>query len=290
MHVTFRLIPLVLAGALGAGWAASPVIGVAQGRGSFRLDGATVQTNGTLFDGNAIETGEVATELRLAGGARLMLASGSRGRVYRDHLVLEGGSARLQTAEDYPIEARSLRVVPAGRGATAQVVLSKERAGSVEVAALNGPVRVTSAQGLLVAQVFPGRALQLTPQVAAAASRLTGCLRTQDGKFLLTDETTNVTVELQGEGLAKEAGNIIEIVGATIPGAKPAAGATQVIRISELKQTGRKCTSGPPVPVPVAVGISTGAKVAIIGGVVAATSVGAAYASGAFEDERPISP
>jgi len=286
-----RFIPLLLIGALGIGSAATPAIGVAKARGSFRLDNATVYANSTLFDGSAIETGEVSSELQLNGGARLLLASGSRGKVYRDRLVLEMGAAQLKATENYPIEARSLRVLPAGRDSTARVVLDK--AGQVGVAAVNGPVQVTSAQGILVANVLAGGALNLTPQAAAAPSRVSGCLQQKDGRFLLTDMTTHVTVELQGPGLEKEVGNAVEIVGAMIPGAKPAPGATQVIRVSELKQAGRKC----PVPavgagaaaIPV---LSTGAKVAVIGGAVAATATTAAWASGVFEEEekRPVSP
>ena len=284
-----RFISLVLVGVAGIGLAASPAIGVVKARGSFRLDSATVYANSTLFDGSAIETGNVSSELQLAGGARLLLSSGSGGKVYRDRLVLEKGAVQLRAAGNYPIEARSLRVLPAGPDSTAQVVLDK--AGRVQVAALNGPVQVTSAQGIVVANVLPGSALELSPQVAAAPSRLTGCLQQKNGRFLLTDETTNVTVELQGPGLDKEVGNVVEITGAMIPGAKPVAGATQVIQVSELKSTGRKCSAPPAVPPPVAAGLSAGAKGAIIGGVIATATVVGMAAGGVFtEEKRPLSP
>ena len=66
------------------------------------------------------------------------------------------------------------------------------------MAALQGRSHVTNAQGMLVANLTPGTALEFEPQGEGAdtGSKLKGILRRQEGKFLLTDDTTKVTVEV----------------------------------------------------------------------------------------------
>ena len=276
---------LFLVAFLAVGSAANPSVGVAKARGNFRVDDATVYRNSTVVEGSAVEPGMVPAELQLAGGARLLLAPGSRSKVYRDRVVLEKGAARLEGAGNYLVEARTLRIAQAGPNSTAQVTLGKTN--EVQVAALIGTVEVTNAQGLVVANLMPGSALALNPQEGTPHTRLTGRLQQKDGRFILTDETTDVTVELQGVGLDKQVGNMVEVTGDAIPGARPVAGATQIIRVSEVKPI-----SPPPVASPsVAIGLSAGAKVAIIGGVAAAATGVGIWAGGVFEEEkRPVSP
>jgi len=278
-------VSLVMFGTLGTSLAAATAIGVAKARGSFRIDDATVYRNSTLFDGSAIETENISSELWLASGARLLLASGSRSTVYRDQMVLERGAAQLKGPSNYAIEARTLRIVPAGSDSAARVTLGKT--SHIRVEALSGDVQVRNAKGLLVANLTSGTSLELNPAVAALATKLTGQLQQRDGRFILTDVTTNVTVELQGTGLEEMVGRMVEVTGDAIPDATPVAGAEQVIRVSALTEIG----AAPPAPGSIATGLSTGAKVAIIGGVAAATSLGGMFATGLFEEEkRPVSP
>ena len=300
-HRVQSFLSLLLAGSLGLGSAATSVIGVVNARGNFQIDNARVYRHSTLFEGSAVETEQVASELRLNNGAQLLLASGSRGTVYRDHIVLEWGAGQLTGAGNFLIQARGLRIEPTGPGSEVQVALSERK--HVQVAARKGTARVRTAEGVVVANLMPGRALDLEPQAegAAAPARLTGCLERKNGKFILTDEATNVTVELQGDGLDQQEGNVIEITGATIPGATPVPNATQVIRVSDLKATARKCAAGTGAAgagaagaagagAAVAAGLSTAATVAIIGGVAAAVTVGLA-ATGTFEEGKaPASP
>lgn len=271
---------LFLVAFLAAGSAANPPVGVAKARGNFRVDDATVSRNSTVFEGSTVETAAVPAELQLVGGARLLLAPESRGKVYYNRAVLEKGTAQFEGASNYPIEARTLQIVQPGPDSTAQVTIAKTN--QVEVSALAGAVQVTNAQGVLVARLMPGTALALNPQQGGSSTRVSGRLQRKDGRFILTDGTTDVTVELQGVGLEAEVGNLVEVTGDAIPGATPVAGATQVIRMSALRRLGSA---------PIAAGLSTGAKVAIIGGVAAATSVLGLVRTGAFDDEkRPVSP
>lgn len=165
---TEAMISLLLAGCLAVVQAAGPAIGVVVARGSFQIDQSSVWGNGTLFEGTTIETGQTASDLRLNCGARVSLAAGSRGTVYRDRLVLERGEGQLVNSSAYRVDARSLHVLPAGTEAAARVVLAG--ANRVQVAALRGALQVTNHTGLVVANLAPGAALEFEPQAAGAAA------------------------------------------------------------------------------------------------------------------------
>jgi hypothetical protein len=208
-------------------------IGMVNAGGTFQVDHARVVGTATLFDGTVVETGRVSGDLQLNTGARMQLASESTGRVFQDRLVLERGIGQLQ-GRGYKIEARSLRIVADDPVASARVTLSGAK--RVQVAALQGSVRVINAQGLLVANMSPGTALEFEPQgeVTEVDSKLTGTLLKKGGAFFLTDNTTKVTAELRGAGLAAKVGKVVEVVGQVQPHATAAAGATQVIAVKAI--------------------------------------------------------
>ena len=105
---------------------------------------------------------------------------------------------------------------------------------------MRGSVRVTNAGGLLVANLEAGNALSFDPQAGAAGpTRVSGCLLRKDGKFLVVDQTTNVTLQVQGPGLDKEVGNRIEIAGAADPASPTVPGASQLINVQEVKRLGK---------------------------------------------------
>jgi hypothetical protein len=214
------------------GSAASPAIGVATAKGSFNLDASKTAGNGTLFEGSTVET----------GGVRMTLDVGTRGKVYRDYLLLEKGTGQINGGADYRIRARSLQIEPSA-GGQAKVTLTG--ANKVLVAALTAPVRVTNASGLVIAELSAGHAVEMEPQAAGAAapSTLSGCLVKKAGHYTLTDETAGITVELQGPGLEKEIGNKVEVTGAMDTSATPVSGASQVIRASQVKHLGKRCSA-----------------------------------------------
>jgi hypothetical protein len=113
--------------------------------------------------------------------------------------------------------------------------------------------------------------------------------------YLLTDETTNVVVELGGPGLEKEKGNRVEVTGAMDPTATPVSDASEFIRITSVKRLGKGCPAGSGAAAaagaggsaaktggnpPGHTGLSTTTLVAIIGGVAAAAVVGGLAATG----------
>ena len=212
-------IALILATNLTLGMAAAPAVGLMTASGSFTIDNSSIAGNATLFEGNQIETGRASSQLHLNNGATMQLAAESRGVVYRDRLVLERGSGRF---ENYGVEAMSLRIRPEGGNASAEVLVrksSRSEPGLVQVAALNGPVRVTAANGVVLANVQAGRTLAFVPEMPAptAATTITGCLESAGSRMLLTDETSLVRFDVVGAAAAKEVGHRVHIAGSVTP-------------------------------------------------------------------------
>lgn len=268
---------------------AGPVIGTVVTKGAFRLDNATVTGNATLFEGATVETKSAESRMELSSGAQVSLGADSRARFYGDHMILEKGAGQLQKAENFRFEARGLTIQPETGNASARVALAG--GARVELAALSGSFRVLNARGMLVANVGAGRTLALEPQAADTATKLTGTLSKVGGHYLLTDETTNVTVELAGQGLAKEVGNRIEVTGAMDPTATPVTDASQFIRVSSVKHLGKGAAGssgaaaagkgGAAGGVGGGGGIAMSATtIAIIGGVAAAATLGGLAAAG----------
>ena len=286
MQVT---ISLILAGCLTLSQADPAAIGTVVAPGNFQLDDAKVSGNATLFEGTTIQTGAAPSEVRLNNGARMSLGAGARGRVYQDRLLLERGESQIQAGGGYLVQARSLKILSEGAASSGRIALAGR--SKVQVAALTGALRVTNSKGILVARVMPGTAIEFEPQAAGAAapSRLSGCLVMTAGKYLLTDETTNVTAELKGSGLQTQVGNWVEIAGAMDPSAQPAAEASQSIKVTAVKRLAKGCTAASKAKAAAAAsaaaagagagaaagtGIGIGATVAIVGGVAAAATVG----------------
>ena len=269
---------------LGIGMAAAPAIGTVIAGGAFRLDHADVNGNATLFEGSLLETAAAASTVSLASGARLSLEAASRGKLFGDRLVLEKGEARLDNGTGFHLEARGLRVQPERGATTGRVAL--EGARRVRVAALTGSFRILNAQGQLIANLPAGAALAFEPQqTSSAATRVTGVVESRNGRYLMTDEVTNVTVEVVGPNVAAEAGKRVEITGSLDTGATPATGASQVVRVSQVR---RLPSNGPATAAAgqagkaAAAGKITAATVAIVGGVAAAAVVGGLAAADAL--------
>lgn len=284
-------IAVVLIANLSIAPAASPAIGVAIAGGGFQLDAAAVTGNGTLFEGSTVETGKSTSELQLQNGVRMMLDTGTRSKVYRDHLLLEKGTGQVSGGTKYRILARALQIETVGNNGLAKVSVTPE--SRVLVAALQGHVRVTRSGGLLVANIAAGHALQLEARdPASSQSTLSGILEKRNGRYLLTDSTAGVTVEVKGNGLEKFVGRCVEVTGGLDSGMTPAEGAAHVLISSNLDRcgdggliagggsgaaaggtgsTGAGTAAG-------AAGLGIGAKVAIagviIGGATAGTVVG----------------
>jgi len=261
------ILALHLAIVPGLAVAASPAIGTIVTQGAFRLNHATLIHNATLFEGATIETGSATSRMDLSSGTRLELGSDSRGRFFGDHLVLERGQSIIDKAQGFRVEARGLTILPDTGASTGRILLPGST--RVQVSALTGSFRVLNSRGIVVARVPSGRALVLEPQSAEGLTRLTGRLVTRGGHYLLTDETTNVTVELAAKkSLANELGRRVEVTGLNDPMATPASDATQVIEVAQVTP------APPPATAPAGSGGSAGGTAA--GGAAGGTASGAA--------------
>jgi hypothetical protein len=174
----------------------------------------------------------------------------------------------------------------------------------VEVASLYGNVHVFNASGLTVANLAPGRALSLTPQEAGAAapSQLVGCVAKKDSNYFLTDETSNVTVQLRG-GMVRE-NRRYQVNGNMVPNGGPVSPATQVIAVVGQKDLNKSCKgaavlagagaagAGAAGAAGAAAGAAAGisATTAVVAGVAAAAAVGTGVAVSANTSTTPPPP
>jgi len=220
-------------------WLASaettPAIGVATSKGRMTVDSGVVPRNATIFDGTTLQTDIVGSHISLKSGAEAWLGADSRGKLFRDHVDLEKGSANFSK---YGANANGLSIRTDGEGSVS--IHGK----AIEVASLSGDVHVFNAQGINVANLVPGKALNLTPQDAGASapSSLTGCpVKTSSG-LIMTDESSDVTVQLRGGKITPR--KRVTITGSMAANATPAKPATQVIDVTSVKEIGGPCKMG----------------------------------------------
>ena len=120
--------------------------------------------------------------------------------------------------------------------------------GRVTIAAFKGSFRAMNRDGLVIANLRPGSMLALEPQPAGTPARVTGCLTYRRGHFLITDETTNVVVEVAGKELNKERGNRVEVTGTSDAGTTPVADASQYLRVTSVKRLSKGCGKSSAAP------------------------------------------
>lgn len=256
-------------------------IGFVKSTGDFRVDGSTIRQNGTVFDGNLIETTAARSVVELAS-TEITLSPESRAKIFRDHTILEKGTGVVKESGSHVIEADTLRISPSAKDSVVQIDVTSST--NITVAARSGSADVRSASGVLVASVRPGLAMAFGSQAGAAtAFDMTGVEEFKDGKYFLTDSITHVTVQLDGPELAKYVGKCVEVTGSIIPGATPPAPASELVQVARIK-AGSCGASGAGAAGGAAArgGLSTAAKVAIIGGVAAGGAAVGLAAAGTF--------
>lgn len=270
-----------------------PVIGVARSRGAFMINQASVPGSATILDGTSVQTVATSSDVSLKGGERVTLASHSAARIYQGRLVLQSGAAELSHLSGYLVETGDLRIGASNAEAHVRVVVDSK--DQVRVATIGGNAEVRNNEGMLVARVFPGTAMQLN-SAPGAGTKLTGTVQEENGKFFLTDEATKVKVELRGPNLKSMVGKRVRITGTAAPGETPAGDATLVVHVSgsvALAAAAGATAAGGAAAGAGAAGAAGGAAagaavatgvsattVAVVGGVAAAASVGGLAAAG----------
>jgi hypothetical protein len=297
VHRYTSLAIVTAAFSFGMAVAATPAIGVALSEGTIVVNDAQTPGNATVFNGTTLQTQRTSSQVRLKDGAQVRFDLDSRGTLFSDHVDLQQGSARIS---DYSANANGLNVRASG-GSSANVTMKGK---VVEIAALTGDVQVFNAAGMNVANLVPGRALDLRPADAGvnAPSSLTGCPVKSGNNFMLTDEASNVTAQLRGGDL--KAGTRVHVTGNLVPNAKAASPATQVIAVTGATEAGGACApvvakkyrqqapagaSAPAAPAAGA-GVSTGVIVGVSVAAAAGIAVGAAYGVGAIGGGTPCVP
>jgi hypothetical protein len=236
----YTALTMVVAGlslGVSAASAATQVIGVAMSEGTILVNDSLTPGNASILDGSTLQTDRTSSQVRLKDGAQVRLDMESRGKLFSDHVDLQKGSAKIS---DYSAVANGLSVRADGNS-SANVTMKGD---VVEIAALTGDVHVFNAAGLNVANLLPGRALDLRPQDAGASSpsSLTGCAVKSGSTYILTDETSNVTAQLRGGKI--RAGRRIQVTGSLVPNATAASPATQVVSVTSVKEVGGACKGG----------------------------------------------
>jgi len=220
---------------------AANAIGIASGAAAFLVDRAQVQGNATIMEGAVVETRSSSSRLLLNNGVRLQLEPQSRAKVFAERVILEQGTGRLTQAGPATLVAEGLQVAPNEKDAQIHVALNPP--GEVCVTALQGAAEVTTAQGLLLARVNAGSTLAFEPQAATAAPpyQVAGCLAAAADGFFLKDATTNVLFDLRGENLTQYTGRYVQVTASQWPNAQPAGGASQVLRVVQVKVLPTSC-------------------------------------------------
>jgi hypothetical protein len=273
MNSPMRLfLSLLTSGCMVFLMAVPPSIGVVQSSGDFQVDGSTVRGNATIFEGSTVQTAETQSKIQLSGGAEIVLAPNSRAQVYKGR-----------------VEAGTLRISPADNHTIAEIVT--QDSNRVSISATQGLVDVRNGAGVLVATVRPGLALAFSAQAggAATATKMSGCMVMKSGHYFITDSTTGVTVELQGD-LVKAVGHQVQITGSMIPGATPAPGASQTVQVVTVDSIGDKCTVPVGGAVAAGAGLATGAIIAIVAGVAVGGTLIGLWAAGTFKSSPSVSP
>jgi len=292
VHRYTSLAIVTAAFSFGMAVAATPAIGVALSEGTIVINDSQTPGNATIFNGTTLQTQRTSSQVRLKDGAQVRFDLDSRGTLFSDHVDLQQGSARIS---DYSANANGLSVRAAGDSSANVTMKGKV----VEIAALTGNVQVFNAAGMNVANLLPGRALDLRPQDAGARapSSLTGCPVRSNGNVLLTDETSNVTAQLRGGNV--KTGTRVQVTGTLVPNATPASPATQVIAVTAVKEVGGTCNGAGAAAAGAAaagagagaaVGVSTAVIVGVSVAAAAGVAVGAAYGTGAIGGTTPCVP
>jgi len=164
-------------------------IGTASVRGDMRVDNYVVKGNATLFNGSVVETDQATANLRLEKGTQITLSTKSRGTMYSDHAVLQQGETQIIASNSFQLQAGPVHVFPNLPNSVGIVTLKPDN--SVEVASLSGSFGVSSNNGIMLANVHPGRVVSFDVQAAGASQTAfsgLGIVSFENGTYYLTTD------------------------------------------------------------------------------------------------------
>lgn len=202
-------------------------IGTASARGDIRVDSYTVKGNATLFDGSVVETGRATADLRLDKGTSITMSTGSRGTLYRDHLVLEQGQGELAASNTFQLVANGLRVSPNESNSRGLVAL--KTGNTVEVEALRGSFGV-SHDGIQLASIHPGQVFLFAMQADANPANFSGSgiVSFENGRYFFTSDA-GVKYEVGCKDLHRFVGMKVDLSGKLQRANAPAGGGGPIV-------------------------------------------------------------
>lgn len=145
-------------------------IGVATAIGAYTVNDAVAQGATAISDGANLTTTLTPTQVMLANGVDVTLATRTRGQLYTDHVVLSDGAVKVNHFDpDFSVSVRSLTIQSDSPQADAIV---RANGNTVEVASLGGSVRVTD--GVRMVRVYSGTKMAFAKANAGAGQTQTG--------------------------------------------------------------------------------------------------------------------
>lgn len=144
MLKTFSSLSLSLALALLAAplFAGTAPIGVATTVGTVSVNQALISGNTDLTDGSRLQTTTAPSDVHMANGADVRLATRSSGEFFSDHVSLDQGALRVGNFNGLTVNARQLQITSDEPASQAVVRISKK---TVEIASVGGSVNVMDA-------------------------------------------------------------------------------------------------------------------------------------------------
>lgn len=140
---------------VGSSFAITSTIGVASATGNFKVNSALIEGNANLFDGSQVQTVDASSNIFLQTGATFTLGANSAGTIYKDHLLLQQGVARLANMNAFSVRVATYRI-EGDQPATQAIV--RLNGSTLEVAALMGSVNVLNEKGALLTRIGSGTA------------------------------------------------------------------------------------------------------------------------------------
>jgi len=212
--------------------ATSANVGLVMTTGEIQVDGSSVRGNAAIFSGSIIATRDRSSNLRFSDGTNAVMKPGAIVVAYREHSMLKQGVIMQRAVDRHAVIADGLKI--SGVTPNAIALIGVRDPSHIEVAAQEGESAVWTSNGNLLARIDPGKTLSFAVNEAAGAPangvRLSGILRPH---YLLTDEITNVTYQLQGADLEPLIGASIEVTG-TVLGGNPSSSVPQVVAVSSV--------------------------------------------------------
>ncbi len=195
-------------------FSSGPSIGIATAVGSYSVDSSSVTGNANVFNGTQLRTTISPSDVHLANGADVRLATRSAGTLYGDHLELRDGALRVSNFDGYPVQARQLQIQADTPGAEAIV---RMRGRTVEIASLGGTVKVTDG-GAMLTRVTAGTkmAFQNTTAPAGQTGAAPGLTPAATGAAPAPEQgpLSNKKAILWGAGICAVGGLVVGLIAA----------------------------------------------------------------------------